>query len=196
MPLARRTDPFDHPDWLFELKYDGFRALAYVTPGAAVLVSRTGHVYRQFGELCDGLKLDVNADEAVLDGEIVCFDQDGRPLFNELLFRRGFPSFVAFDALRVNGQDLREGPLLERKQVLSAVVPKGSPFVLSAQHVAGRGRDLFRLVCEQDLEGIVAKRKSGAYRPELPSAWVKVKNPDYSQARDRHELFDRRKVMG
>src|SRR5688500_389442 len=111
---------------------------------------------------------------------------------NELLFRCGLPSSTAFEALGVNGAVLREEPHVRPKQVLSAVVPKGSPCVLSAQHVAARVRELFRLVCEQDLEGIVAKRKSGVYRPELPSAWVKMKNRGYSQARDREELFVRR----
>jgi bifunctional non-homologous end joining protein LigD len=192
MPLARRSAPFDDPRWIYELKWDGFRSLAYVSASGAVLVSRTGHTYRQFGELCDGLVLDVNADEAVLDGELVCLDQDGRPLFNELLFRHGFPSFVAFDVLWANGKDLRERPLLERKDVLRAIVPEGSPFILYAQHLNGRGREFFSAVCATDLEGIVAKRGSGLYRVIGPSTWVKIKNPEYSQARDRHELFERR----
>jgi ATP-dependent DNA ligase len=63
--------------------------------------------------------------------------------------------------------------------------------VLYAQHVEARGRELFDEVCRQDLEGIVAKRAASPYQPLGPSTWIKVKNRDYTQARDRHELFER-----
>ena len=90
------------------------------------------------------------------------------------------------------GEDVRKLPLVERRRLLRAIVPKRSSAILCAQHVGGRGRDLFAAVCSQDLEGIVAKRKHSAYDPVSPLAvWVKIKNAEYSQARDRHELFER-----
>ena len=67
MPLARLHAPFDHPDWLFELKYDGFRALAYVTPKGCELISRKGNVYKSFRSLCDGIGHSL-ACETILDG--------------------------------------------------------------------------------------------------------------------------------
>ena len=70
MPLGKRREPFDHPDWFFELKYDGFRALADVDGGGARLVSRRNIVYRRFDDLASHLSLEINADNAVLDGEI------------------------------------------------------------------------------------------------------------------------------
>src|SRR6187399_1289609 len=89
MPLGRRREPFDHPDWFFELKYDGFRALAYVDGGGAKLVSRRNQVYRRFDDLASQLSLELNANDAVLDGEIVKFDDTGRPIFLDVMRRRG-----------------------------------------------------------------------------------------------------------
>jgi ATP dependent DNA ligase domain len=99
MPLGQRREPFDHPDWFFELKYDGFRALAYVHGGGAKLVSRRNLPYRRFDDLASQLSLEVNADDAVLDGEIVKLDDAGRPIFLDLMRRRGPFCFVAFDLL-------------------------------------------------------------------------------------------------
>jgi bifunctional non-homologous end joining protein LigD len=191
MPLERR-EPFDHPDWFFELKYDGFRALAYVDGGGAKLVSRRNLVYRRFDDLSSQLSLEVNADDVVLDGEIVKLDESGRPVFLDLMRRRGPFCFVAFDLLGVNGRDVRNLPLVVRKRLLREIVPKQSRCILLAKHVPKRGRELFAAVCEHDLEGIVAKSKDGPYSPAaVPLSWLKVKNPEYSQARDRAELFER-----
>jgi bifunctional non-homologous end joining protein LigD len=190
MPLVHAREPFDHPDWLFELKYDGFRAIAYVDGGGTKLVSRRHLEYRRFEDLRSELSLEINADDAVLDGEIVKLDGEGRPSFVDLMRRRGPFAFVAFDVLAANGKDLRKLSLVDRKKILRTVVPNGSSVVLCAQHLAARGREFFAAVCAQDLEGIVAKRKDGRYDPTR-TQWLKVKNPEYSQARDRHELFVR-----
>jgi bifunctional non-homologous end joining protein LigD len=83
--------PFDDPDWLFELKYDGFRALAYVRRGAVELRSRTEHVYRQFAPLSATIADELADLELVLDGEIACLDEQGRTQFDALMYRRGAP---------------------------------------------------------------------------------------------------------
>ena len=103
--------------------------------------------------------------------------------------RRGPFALVAFDALIVNGKDVRAPPLVERKKLLRAVVPQRSSAVLYAQHVHGRGRDLFAEVCQQNLEGIVAKHHAGRYVDDEPTRWLEIKNPDYSQGRDGAELY-------
>src|ERR1700688_3870307 len=88
--LSLVREPFDDPDFLFELKHDGFRALAHIWDGKCELVSRRRNTYKSFQELKDNLaKLKVK--DAIIDGEIVCLDSEGRSIFNELLFRRGFP---------------------------------------------------------------------------------------------------------
>ena len=192
MPLERVRHAFDHPEWLFELQYDGFRALAYVNGGGTQLVSRRGLGYPQFPYLASELSLELNATEAVLDGEIVKLDASGRSIFIDLMRRRGPFVFVAFDVLTLNGTDVRKLPLVKRKRLLRRIVPKRSRAILYAKHVDGRGRNLFAEICSQDLEGIVAKKKASVYDPTIPvSPWVKIKNRDYSQARDRAELFER-----
>jgi bifunctional non-homologous end joining protein LigD len=94
---VRMADPFDDPGWLFELKHDGFRAVVYLTDGQCRLVSRKGHTYKSFVPLRAALGEQLRAENVILDGEIVCLDQEGRSIFNELLYRRGNPVFYAFD---------------------------------------------------------------------------------------------------
>jgi len=95
--------------------------------------------------------------EAVLDAEIVCLDAEGRPQFYELLRRRGHPILYVFDVLWFDGTDLRERPLVERKRLLRSIVPVESSCLLFADHIERNGTDFFRLACDRDLEGVVAK---------------------------------------
>jgi ATP-dependent DNA ligase len=116
-------------------------------------------------------------------------DNEGRSVFNELMFRRAYPTFYAFDLLYLNSRDLRQLPLVGRKEKLRAIIDKSKmPDVICGKYVEGRGVDLFREVCERNLEGVVAKRKAGTYA--AVSGWLKIKNADYTQAERRHELFD------
>jgi bifunctional non-homologous end joining protein LigD len=79
MPLQYRREPFDHPDWVFELKYDGFRALAVIQPGRTQLISRNGNPFASFADLCTAITADLNIEErTALDSEIVCVDRRGR----------------------------------------------------------------------------------------------------------------------
>lgn len=179
--LVRVPEPFDHPDWLFELKYDGFRAMAYIQDGKAELVSRKGNAYHSFEPL--RAQLATLGHDLILDGEITLVDGDGRPRFYDLLRRRGEPVFYAFDCLWLDGRDLRNLPLIVRKGILEGIVPKDAP-LLYASHFEGTGEDLFQLVCDKDLEGIVCKHSMSTYASdELP--WI-VLNPKYSQ-REGHE---------
>jgi bifunctional non-homologous end joining protein LigD len=101
MPLTKRARPFNHSDWLFELKYDGFRALAYFERGKCELVSRNGNVFASFSDLGASLASEIpDAMNTVVDGEIVSLDRKGRPRFNDLLFRRGQPCFFALQSAR------------------------------------------------------------------------------------------------
>jgi bifunctional non-homologous end joining protein LigD len=186
-----RPAALDHDDFIFELKMDGFRALAHVSPDETRLVSRKGNVYKTFTSLCAAIHIDLEC-EAVLDGEIVILDADGRPQFYDLLRRRGDgqPVFYAFDLLWLDGQDLRAGPLIERKRMLRSIIPVQPSVLLYASHIERNGLEFFRLTCEQDLEGIVAKLKHGRYG----ESWFKIRNPKYSQREGRRELFEKRRV--
>jgi bifunctional non-homologous end joining protein LigD len=195
MRLTAVPRAFDHPEWVFEPKLDGFRALAYVSAKTVTLVSRKGHAYRSFGGLAAEILGAVRAKEAVLDGEIVCVDDAGRPVSTSLLHRRSAACFYAFDVLWLDGKDLRDRPLTTRKRALRYVLRR-SPQVRYVDHVAGCGEGLFDLVRTHDMEGIVAKWKDGPYRAGKPSSWVKIENPDYTQARNRHELLAMRRASG
>jgi len=144
--LTLVRQPFDHPDFLFELKHDGFRALAHVWDGKCELVSRKRNAYKSFQTLRDDIvKLKVK--DAIIDGELVCLDSEGRSIFNELLHRKGSPTFYAFDLLYLNGQDLRQLPLVERKAKLRQLIgSSGLADVICGKHVEGRGVDLFNEV--------------------------------------------------
>ncbi|PWT82882.1 MAG: hypothetical protein C5B58_07455 [Acidobacteria bacterium] len=113
MTLARTRDAFDHADFVFELKYDGFRALAYVNAGSCRLVSRRNHVYKAYAPPCEWIRKHLRANDAVLDGELACLDEERKPQFNQLLRRHSEPVFVAFDLLWLNGRDLRGRPLVD-----------------------------------------------------------------------------------
>jgi len=195
MRLTRRPEPFDHAEWIFELKLDGFRALAYLENGEGCLVSRNGNTFASFRDLAADVAASFRATDAVLDGEIVCLDEHGCPQFEDLMFRRGKLFFVAFDALWIDGADLREMPLLDRKRGLRRVVPRGrsASRLRYLDHVEADGCLLFEQIVKMDLEGIVCKRKDSPYKvTEKPSRhWIKVKNPNYSQAEGREELFER-----
>ena len=186
---ANIRDAFDDDDYIFELKMDGFRALAHVGPDQTRLVSRRGNVYKRFTELAAGIHIELDC-EAVLDGEIVCLDANGRPQFYDLQRRRGTPVFYAFDLLWFDGEDLRSRPLVERKRLLQSIVPAQPSVLMYAEHIERSGVEFFRLACEQDLEGIVAKAKRGAYGEK----WFKIRNPNYSQYEGWGELFERKRV--
>jgi bifunctional non-homologous end joining protein LigD len=193
MPLVRIPEPFDHPDWLFELKHDGFRALAYVEGHRCCLVSRRGHPFAQRDLLCEEPAHSVKATRAVLDGELVCLGDDGRSRFHRLLFRRDWPFFYAFDLLEVDGEDLRDQPLTARKRRLRQSLPREDSRLLYVDHLERCGSALFHAACARDLEGIVAKWRRGRYeRDGLSTSGLKIKNPAYSQMVGRRELFEPR----
>ena len=128
MRLRLIAKPFDDPDYIFELKHDGFRALAYIDAGECKLISRNLNRFMSF----DSLKKSLNnlpVQNAIHDGEIVCLDSQGVSQFNELFCRRGKPVFCAFDLLWLDGKDFRLLPLIERKQSLRELRLPSEPFL-------------------------------------------------------------------
>jgi bifunctional non-homologous end joining protein LigD len=151
-------------------------------------VSHRDNPFRRFPSLNESLG-NLPVKSAIFDGEIVCLDTEGNSLFNELLFRRSQPYFYAFDLSWLNGKDLRKLPLIERKVRLREVVREGAnPALLYADHVDHYGIEFFCMVCEKNLEGIVAKHRASPY--DSSAKWIKIKNPAYTRAEGRHELFE------
>jgi bifunctional non-homologous end joining protein LigD len=193
MRLSRRSEPFDSDLFIYELKVDGFRALAHIDAGEGELVSRNGNTFHGFAELATWVAEHLRVESAVLDGEICCLDEEGRPTFRDLLFRKRQCIFIAFDLLYLNGRDLRPLPLIERKAMLKRLIRRKRARMFYLDHVESDGRLLFEEVVKMDLEGIVCKRKDSPYWvTEKPSRyWIKVKNSRYSQLEGREELFER-----
>ena len=191
MRLRSVSQPFDDPDYIFELKHDGWRALAYVEDGACKLVSRNlkGLRFDLLQKALGGLPVR----NAILDGELVVLDQNGVSRFNSLLTTKGRDAavFYAFDLVWMDGEDLRKKPLIERKARLKELV-RGAQRILYAQHVEGCGKNFFEEICQRDLEGAVGKKRNSVYREDRPD-WIKVKNKIYSQGEGRHELLTKRK---
>jgi bifunctional non-homologous end joining protein LigD len=176
--LATLTDqPFDDPGWIFETKWDGFRAIAVAEPGRAWLYSRRGHdLSSKYPSICDALARIKH--KAVLDGELVALDSHGRSRF-QLLQNAGRNAvrllYCVFDLLYLDGKDLRDWPLLKRKEALEKILPK-SPLLLYSTHVAGDGIKAFNRAARGGEEGVIAKLAQGKYHSgERTREWLKVK---------------------
>ena len=166
---TRRKEPFDNSDWLFEVKYDGFRGLWYFNRGSARFISRNGNQLTRFDALAERVAVALDINDAILDGEVITTDETGRPQFYDLLRHTRAPAYVAFDLLWFDGADLRAFPLSERRRLLQAILPTGSPIISGPLSVVGSGNKLFELMCANDLEGIVAKRLVDPYGPRVRS---------------------------
>ena len=180
--------PFNDEAWLFEIKWDGYRAIAFIEKGKARLVSRNQNdLTAQYPELA-ALPGGLRASSAVLDGEIVALDEEGRSSFSLMQRRAGFSSpgkrsarrteipvlYYAFDLLYLDGEDLRKLSLELRKQKLAAlIVPEG--VLRYSDHVQGQGVALFEVAKQKSLEGILAKRRSSTYEERRSSNWLKIK---------------------
>jgi bifunctional non-homologous end joining protein LigD len=184
-PIAKA---FDGPEWLFEIKWDGYRAVAFIEDGRVRLVSRSQNdLTAQFPEL-GSLPQSVKAQRAILDGEIVALDEEGRPSFSLMQQRTGFRPgkhrlpgregvpivYYAFDLLYLDGFDLRRVALEQRKQLLQERIVPGA-LVQFSDHYAEKGLDLFEAAKQRGLEGIVAKKRNGIYEEKRSRDWLKIK---------------------
>jgi bifunctional non-homologous end joining protein LigD len=186
--LATLADrPFSDPNWLFEIKWDGVRALARIENGALALRSRNSiDITKRYPELAS-LPAALAARQAILDGEIVALDAQGHSSFERLQERMHVraPSenlasqipavYFAFDLLYCDGYDLREAPLIERKQLLQRLLHTSERFRY-ADHQLEHGKELFALAEQNGLEGMVAKRADSPYVSDRSPYWVKLKS--------------------
>jgi bifunctional non-homologous end joining protein LigD len=188
--LEARPDAFDDPDWVFEPKYDGFRGFVYASSLGCEIRSRRDIRFQRFDDLCNRISGVLEGRGAILDGEVVALNRQGKPVFRDLLRGQGFIAFAAFDLLWLDGRDLRRLPLSERKRLLGELLPEDTGPLYKILTLEECGRALFSATRKMDLEGIVAKRKSDPY--DARTVWYKIKNPGYTQGEGRGELFRRR----
>ena len=194
-PVApkRIQAPFDHAEFIYEVKMDGWRCLAYIENGLCRLISRKQNQFKSFSPLAASVaKLKVQ--NAIIDGEVVCLDKDGKSVFLDLMRRRKADAILfCFDLLWLNNEDLRNLPLVERKLRLRQLIRSSrNRSLLYASHMERYGIRLFQAICQQDCEGVVGKYKLGTYT-DKPVSWLKILNPDYSQMRGREEMFQNSK---
>ena len=166
----------DDDHWAYEIKWDGYRTLAFVDDGTLRLQSRRLlDVTAKYPEVAE-LPAAVNAARAVLDGEIVCFDATGRPSFEALQRHDTQAVYHVFDILSVDGNDTVSLPYEERRALLVEVVEPGSNWLVPA-HRIGDGAALLAATAERGLEGVMAKRLGSTYTPgKRTKEWRKIKN--------------------
>jgi bifunctional non-homologous end joining protein LigD len=171
-------DAFDDEEWLFEIKYDGYRAIAEVAAGKVLLYSRNGISFNEkYSLVVDSLRKFPG--DVVLDGEIAVVDSSGRPHFQWLQEypdeKRGELVYYVFDVLYYDGRDLTSLQLLRRKELLREILPP-LPGLMYADHIMGSGVAMFAQTQRLGVEGIMAKNGKSAYKPgERSSEWLKIK---------------------
>jgi bifunctional non-homologous end joining protein LigD len=181
------TPLLQDPRWIYEPKFDGFRGVLYVSGRDCYIRSKRGKVLSRFADLALRVGAELHARDAILDGEVVALDDEGRMDFRALLGGRGWLHYAAFDLLWLNGKDLRAQPLIKRKRRLEQLIPTNNSTLSRVLAVEEHGRELVEAAQRLDLEGIVAKRRADSYSPQ--TIWYKIKNPAYTQADGRGDLF-------
>lgn len=175
--LVDHVPPGDR--WLHELKYDGYRTLLAIGNGEGRAYTRSGLDWsdRFAGLIGDAVTLD--AASALIDGEAIVILPDGRTSFQALQAAlKSDPNAVdyfAFDLLELNGVDLTQRPLLERKALLAALIGEGQGHLRYSDHIIGRGEQLFNSFCGAGLEGVISKRTDARYSGSRSGTWVKTK---------------------
>ncbi|MEH6994243.1 RNA ligase family protein [Neobacillus drentensis] len=191
MLLHKTDEPFDHDDYVSELKMDGFRLIYSNIEDKKLYTRHNTDITTRFPEL---LNLDIPKG-TVLDGEVVVTDVSGKPDFEAVMSRFSIfnsdkvkymakhepVSFVVFDVLYHNGEKVTHLPLYKRKEILDAIIPVNTPILSKVMSIDGNGTPLFELIKEQSLEGIVLKKKDSTYEIGKRShSWLKVINYQYA----------------
>src|SRR5215469_2945403 len=177
---ALPVDKLPEGDWLYEIKFDGYRALAFKAGKEVRLLSRNRTNFgNDYPQLIDALK-SLGAKQATIDGEIAAFDNKGKSSF-QLLQSYGKAKktplvYYAFDLLSLDGLDLRERPLTERRKLLAKLLGKAPPNIRFSEELRGTREELLQVARQFQLEGLIAKRPDSVYEAGRRSgAWVKVK---------------------
>ncbi|HKL94564.1 MAG TPA: DNA ligase D [Clostridia bacterium] len=168
-------------DWLYEIKYDGYRIAAYAEENQVRLITRNGKDFtRHFKDIEASLITLANGRAMILDGEMVIIDDKGKTDFQALQNYMKNPdkrelTYVVFDILALNGEDLRDEKLVDRKNTLKKIMKNAPENLYYSKHIKGRGEDFFESACELDLEGIIGKKANSKYSGTRNGEWIKLK---------------------
>jgi ATP-dependent DNA ligase len=169
------------PNWIHEIKHDGYRLMARRDPVGIRLITRNGHDWAARYPLVVEAVNHLKVRSCLIDGEVVCCDEKGVAAFHLLRHRRNEPRafLYAFDLLELNGADLRKEPIEVRKATLASIVRKARHGVRLNEHLEHpEGSVVFQHACKMGLEGIVSKRLGSRYRSGRSPDWLKFKNPE------------------
>lgn len=183
--LAEVADvPFDSKDWVYEIKWDGYRAIGQIHNGNVRVYSRNNRDFNdRYPAIVEELKT-INHD-VVLDGEIVVLDKKGNAQFQLLQDYgrdKGTIAYKIFDLIYLDGYDVRSLPLIERKKYLKKILPKNNDILQFSDHVEEHGLKLYSLTKRKGMEGIMAKLKTSKYTSHRTSDWLKIKNIQTQEA--------------
>ena len=182
MAMVSTHEAFNHKDWLFELKWDGFRALAYCAGEEVKLRSKNNQSFNTKFASIKGELVNLRLN-AVLDGEITVLNETGVADFNKIMYsiNSGTLVYYVFDILWYNGYSLINVPLVERKKILKSIL-QSSNIVRFSDHVTHKGKEFYKLAQQHRIEGIVAKYKHGLYYPGgRTTGWIKIKTAQVVQ---------------
>jgi len=189
LPWPARTPP-NGPDWLHEIKHDGFRILARKDDDRVWLFTRNGYDFAErYPRIVDAI-VSLPADRCIIDGEAIVTDTNGLSVFDLLRYRRHDHSatLCAFDVLELDGANLRPSPIEERKQHLAWILRLPHPGIALSATYNDDGMVIYEHACALGCEGIVSKRLGSPYRAGRTDQWLKVKNPLAPAARREREI--------
>lgn len=192
--LAYQSDPFNDKDWIAEIKFDGTRTICYLDIEkrfVKLLNRRMMNFTHKYPEIYNALIESINAKKTILDGEIIVYDKEGKPDFYSLQTREHIDdetkieilsktipaTFIVFDVLYLNGEELINKPLFERKKILKEIV-KNNPFVKVSDEFPGeKCKELFEEIKKIGLEGVMMKKIDSPYLiGKRSKLWLKIKN--------------------
>jgi len=167
------------PDWIHEIKHDGFRIVAYRDGIGARLITRNGFDFAKRFPLVPEAIVALPARSCVIDGEAIACDESGLAVFDLIRYRRQdhAVTLCAFDLLELDGDDLRRRPIEERKRALKRLLRRKHPGIAFNQFFDVEGAIVFKNACALGCEGIVSKRLGSPYRSGRADHWLKIKNP-------------------
>jgi bifunctional non-homologous end joining protein LigD len=183
-------EPPSGPNWIHEIKHDGFRIVAQKEAEKVRLITRNGHDFTDRYPLIVDAVRSLPAKSCVVDGEAIVVDQDGLSVFDLLRYRRHdhAATLCAFDLIELDGADLRRNPIEERKERLAGLLRRWHfGMALNVTYI-GDGETIYRHACALGCEGIVSKRVGSAYRMGRTDAWIKVKNPTAPAVQREREI--------
>jgi bifunctional non-homologous end joining protein LigD len=176
---TRVSKPPIGPQWIHEIKHDGYRLIARKSDGRVRLFTRNGFDWTDRYPLIRNAVAALRSSSVTIDGEAVCCDEAGVTIFEKLHSRAhdGEAVLYAFDLLELDGEDRRSRPLIERRARLERLIVKALAGIQYSEHLEGDGAAIFAHACKLGAEGIVSKHRERPYRSGPSKTWLKIKNP-------------------